>query len=184
MSACYPMVAIAGSFSASPAEFKVSDLSVGQKVERFLYVKNKEDYPQAFIISIQDAPDDNRRDGYEELPDNDWIEFDHESVIVDAHSSVPVTVYVDIPKSESWMGQKWEAWIQILCATSGMFKTVLNVRLLIDTDSELTAADTNLSTGERVALIVGGVGGVAILSAVGVWYIKKRRREQPAQQCN
>jgi len=179
MALSHPLATVAGSFSASPAEFYISGVCVGQKAERFLYVKNKEDYPQAFIISVQSAPEESRRDGYEELPDNDWIDFDRESVIVDAHSNVPVTVYVDIPKSESWIGQKWEAWIEISGATSGLFKTVLNVRLLIETDSEFSATDVNLSTGERGALIVGGVGIVAILSAVGV-YMKKRRREQPS----
>lgn len=171
-----PASAAAQGFGVSPGSIYMTDVALGQTVERTVSINNREDTPQTFAMSVETPPAGERREGYWELPDNSWITFDQKMIEVDANSSGVVTVRVQIPDEEQWKDQSWETWVKVTGAQAGLFQVVIYVRLLISTNSELPPpATTNWG-------LIGGIGGTVIVLAIaGVWYWARRRRQAAHQ---
>ena len=95
-------------FSVSPAEVHIDDLPPGETSEFALTIHNKEELSHNFTLSTFQPPEEERREGRAEFPDDSWISFSSPAIEVNANYEVKVTVTVAIPQEPEWTGKEWE----------------------------------------------------------------------------
>jgi hypothetical protein len=142
-------------FGVSPAEVHVDNLPPGEAVEFELTIHNKEETAHNFTIATFQPPEEERREGRAEFPDNSWISFSSTEIEVAAKSEADVTVAVAIPLEQKWAGGDWEIWLGIAAESS-----------------DLLAARSN------IGLVAGIVVGIVLLGCGGYYYFRRKVRSQ------
>ena len=167
-----PFPAQAQSFSVSPAEVEIDNLSPGEEVEFNLTIRNKDTVNHTFILTTYNPDKSQRRQGRAEFPDESWVSFP-QRVEVKANSTTGARVKVTIPSNQKWAGKDWEIWLGAAPESSELLSVKLYVRLLVSTSQEV-------ELGSNIGLIVGIAIGVLLLS-YGIYYSRRKAEPKHAQ---
>jgi hypothetical protein len=154
-------------FSVSPTEVNVANLPAGGAAEFGLTIRNQDETATIFVVSAFQPPEEERRAGYSEWPDDSWISFSPQEVEVGAHSEVEVRVTVAVPEGPEWVGRDWEIWLGVAAVSDELLAVKPCVRLLVSTQ---VAADAG-----RYAGLVVGIAAGAILIGYGIYYYARRK---------
>jgi hypothetical protein len=157
-------------FGVSPAEVRIDNLPPGEAIEFGLTIHNKDEIAHVFTFTTFQPPEEERREGRTEFPDDSWISFSSPEIEVLANSSANVTVTVAIPQEQKWASQDWETWLGVTAESSDLLGVKLHVRLLVSTNSVVGGkSNIALFAGIAVAIVLLGYGG----------YYYFRRRTKP-----
>jgi hypothetical protein len=155
-------------FSVSPAEVSIDNLPLGEAAEFELTIHNKEEIAHNFTIATFQPPEEERREGRAEFPDDSWISFSSQEIEVAAKSEANVTVTVAIPQEQKWAGEDWEIWLGVAAESSALLAVRLDVRLLVSTSG------TRFNAG----LVVGIVVGIVLLGCGSYYYFRRKARPE------
>jgi len=158
-------------FSVSPTEVKIDNLPLGESAEFELTIYNKDELVHVFTFTIFQPPEEERREGRAELPDDSWISFASPNIEVPAKSAANVTVTVAIPQEQKWTGEDWETWLGVAAESSDLLAIRLYVRLLVSTSAAMEA-------GVNAGLVVGIVVGIILLGYGGYYYFRRKTKPQ------
>jgi hypothetical protein len=154
-------------FSVSPAEVKIDNLPPGESTDFDLTIHNKNEVAHFFTFTTFQPPEEERREGRAEFPEDSWISFSPQEIEVTVKSEANVTVRVAIPREQKWAGQDWEAWLGVAAESSDMLGVKLYVRLLVSTNP---AAGGKSNIG-----LLAGIGVAIVLLGCGGYYYFKRK---------
>ena len=158
-------------FSVSPAEVHIDNLPPGEAEEFELTIHNKNEIAHNFTIATFRPPEEERREGRAEFPDNSWISFSSTEIEVAAKSEAKVTVTVAIPREQKWAGDDWEIWLSVAAESSDLLAVRLYVRLLVSTSAAIAARS-------NAGLVAGIVVGIVLLGCGGYYYFKRKARPE------
>jgi hypothetical protein len=156
------------SFSISPAEVHIDNLSPGEAAEFELTIHNKEELAHNFTIAAFQPPEEERREGRAEFPDDSWISFSSQEIEVAANSAADVMVTVAIPLEQKWAGGDWEIWLGAAAESSDLLAVKLYVRLLVSTSRAKSNA----------GLIAGIIVGTVLLGWGGYYYFRRKAKPE------
>jgi len=155
-------------FSVSPAEVHIDNLPPGEAAEFELTIHNKEKLAHNFTIATFQPPEEDRREGRAEFPDDSWISFPSQEIEVASNSEANVTVTVAIPREQQWAGGDWEIWLGVAAESSDLLAVKLYVRLLVSTTG------TKFNAG----LVAGIIVGIVLLGCGGYYYFRRKTRPE------
>jgi hypothetical protein len=144
-------------FGVSPAEVKIDDLPLGEATEFKLTIHNKDDVAHVFTFTTFQPPEEERREGRTEFPDDSWISFSPSGIEVPANFEANVTVTVAIPQEQKWADKDWETWLGVAAESSDLLGVKLYVRCLVSTVGG--KSNIGLFAGIAVAIVLLGYGG-------------------------
>ena len=156
-------------FSVSPAEVHIDDLPPGETAEFELTIHNKEELAHNFTFTTFQPPEEERREGRDEFPDDGWISFSSPEIEVASNSEANATVTVAIPWEQQWAGEEWEIWLGVTAESSDLLALRLYVRLLVSTNP---AAEARSNAG----LVAGIIVGIVLLGYGGYYYFRRKAR--------
>jgi len=139
-------------------------LSPGEAAEFELTIHNKEELAHNFTIATFQPPEEERREGRTESPDDSWVSFSSQEIEVDANSEANVTVTVAIPREQKWAGRDWEIWLGVAAESRDLLAVRLDVRLLVSTSG----------TTSNAGLVAGIVVGIVLLGCGGYYYFRRK----------
>ena len=152
-------LAQAFSFSISPAEVHIDDLPPGDTSEFALTIHNKEELVYNFTLTTFQPPEEERREGRAEFPDDSWISFSSPAIEVAMNSEATVTVTVAIPREPEWAGKEWETWLGVTAEYRDLLAVQLYTRLLVSTPpAPVARPDTGLIVGIVIGIVLFGCG--------------------------
>lgn len=166
-----PAIVQAQSFSVSPVEIEIDNLSPGEVTQFNLTIHNKEDVNHVFALTTYNPGESERREGRAEFPDESWISFSPQSVEVEANSEAKAKVTVTVPPNQKWASKDWEIWLRVAPEEREFLVVNYYIRLLVSTGEEVEA-------GTNVGLIVGIPVGILLVACV-VYYFYFRRKAKP-----
>jgi len=166
-----PATVQAQSFSVSPVEIEIDNLSPGGVTQFNLTIHNREDVNHVFALTTYNPGKSERREGRVEFPDDSWISFSPQSVEVKANSEARTEVTVTVPPNQKWTGKDWEIWLRVAPEEREFLVVNYYIRLLVSTGEEVEA-------GTNVGLVVGIPVGILLLGCV-VYYFYFRRKAKP-----
>ena len=164
-----PSVAQAQSFSVSPAEVEINNLSPGEETEFSLIIRNKDTVSRTFMLSTHNPKASQRREGRGEFPDSSWISFSPQQIEVAAGSGGAVKAKVAIPASQKWADKDWEIWLGVKPKTSDLLVVNYYIRLSISTGS-------SVESSSNIGLLAGIAVGVILLTG-GIYYFRRKARQ-------
>ena len=164
-----PSFTLAQGFSVSPAEVHIDDLPPGETAEFELTIHNKEELAHNFTFATFQPPEEERREGRTEFPDDSWISFSSPEIEVLANSEANVTVSVAIPREQEWAGEDWETWLGVAAESSDLLAVKLYVRLLVSTNPAMEARS-------NAGLVAGIVAGIILLGCGGYYYFRRKTK--------
>jgi hypothetical protein len=135
-------------------------------VEFELTIHNKDEIAHNFTVTTFPPPEEERREGSAEFPDDSWISFSSPRIEIPANSQANVTATVAIPRDQKRTGEHWETWVAVNAESSDLLSVKLYVRLLVSTSG--TRFNVGLVAGIAVAIVLLGYGGY--------YYFKRRAR--------
>lgn len=144
-------------FGVSPAEVRINDLPPGETAEFNLTIHNKDEIAHNFTFTTFQPPEEERRAGRAEFPDDSWISFSSPEIEIAANSEANVTVTVGIPQEQKWTSQDWEIWLGVASESSDLLGVKLYVRCLVSTVGG--KSNIGLFAGIAVAIVLLGYGG-------------------------
>jgi hypothetical protein len=144
-------------FGVAPAEVKIDNLPPGETTEFELTIHNKDEIAHVFTFTTFQPPEEERREGRAEFPDDSWISFSSPGIEVAANSEANVTVTVAIPQEQKWAGEDWETWLGVAAESSDLLSAKLYVRCLVSTVGG--KSNIGLFAGIAVAIVLLGYGG-------------------------
>jgi len=139
-------------------------LPPGEAAEFELTIHNKEELAHNFTIATFQPPEEERREGRTEFPDDSWVSFSSQEIEVDANSEANVMVTVAIPREQKWAGRDWEIWLGVAAESRDLLAVRLDVRLLVSTSG----------TTSNAGLVAGIVVGVILLGYGGYYYFRRK----------
>jgi hypothetical protein len=163
----FPSPAQAQGFSISPAVVHIDNLPPGEAAEFELTIHNKEELAHNFTITTFQPPEEERREGRAEFPDDSWISFSSQEIGVAANSEANVTVAVAIPREQKWAGEDWEIWLGVAAESRNLLAVKLYARLLVSTNPIVEARS-------NAGLVAGIVVGVILLGYGGYYYFRRK----------
>jgi len=158
-------------FSVAPAEVHIDNLLPGGAAEFELTIHNKEELAHNFTIATFQPPEEDRRKGRTEFPDDSWISFSSQEIEVAANYEANVTVRVAIPREQKWTGGDWEIWLGVAAESSDLLAVRLYVRLLVSTNPAVEARS-------NAGLVAGIVVGIILLGCGGYYYFRRKARPE------
>jgi hypothetical protein len=151
-------------FGVSPGEVRIDDLPPGETAEFELAIHNKDEIAHVFNFTTFQPPEEERREGRTEFPDDSWISFSSPGIEVAAKSEANVTVTVAIPQEQKWAGQDWETWLGVAAESSDLLSAKLYVRCLVSTER-----------GKSNIVLFAGVAVVIVLLGYSSYYYLRRK---------
>ena len=148
----------------SPGEVRIDGLPPGETAEFNLTIYNKDEIAHTFTFSTFPPPEEERREGRAEFPDDSWISFSSPGIKVAANSEAIVTVTIAIPQEQKWAGQDWETWLGVAAESSDLLSAKLYVRCLVST-----------AEGKSNIALFAGVAVVTVLLGYGSYYYLRRK---------
>jgi len=169
-----PSLALAQDFAfgVSPTEVQIANIPPGQAVEFELSIRNKDEAPHIFTIAPFHPPEDKRREGRAQFPDDSWISVSPREIELPAGSESSITVAIAIPPGQEWASHDWEIWLGVVAQSDDLLALELYVRLLVSTGPAA-------QTGSDTRLVAGTVAGLLLLGGI-VYYHRIRRKAGPA----
>ena len=158
-------------FSVSPAEVHIDNLPPGEAAEFELTIRNKEELARNFTIAAFQPPEEERREGRAEFPDDSWISFSSQEIEVAANSETNVKVTVAIPREQKWAGEDWEIWLGVAAESSDLLAVRLYVRLLVSTNP-------TMETRSNAGLVAGIIVGIILLGCGAYYYFRCKARPE------
>jgi hypothetical protein len=158
-------------FGVSPAEVRIDNLAPGEATEFELTIHNKEETAHNFTIATFRPPEEERREGRTEFPDDSWISFSSTEIEVAAKSEASVTVTMVIPREQKWAGGDWETWLGIAAESRDLLAVRLYVRLLVSTSAAIAARS-------NAGLVAGIVVGIVLLGCGGYYYFRRKAKPE------
>jgi hypothetical protein len=147
-------------FSVSPAEVHIDNLPLGKATEFKLTIHNKDEITHVFTFTTFQPPEEERREGRAEFPDDSWISFPLQEIEVPANFAANVTVTIAIPQEQKWAGEDWEIWLGVAAESGDLLSVKLYVRLLVSTNPLLGGKpNAGFFAGIAVAIVLLGYGG-------------------------
>jgi hypothetical protein len=164
----FPAMVQAKSFSVSPVEVEIDNLSPGEVTQFNLTIHNKEDVNHVFALTTYNPGESERREGRAEFPDNSWISFSPQNVEVGANSEARTEVTVTVPPNQKWAGKDWEIWLRVAPEEREFLVVNYYIRLLVSTGEKVEA-------GTNVGLVVGIPVGILLVACVGYYFHFRRK---------
>ena len=158
-------------FSVSPAEVHIDNLPPGEAEEFELTIHNRNEIARNFTIATFRPPEEERREGRAEFPDDSWISFTFQEIEVTAKSEVSVTVTVAIPREQKWAGEDWEIWLGVAAESSDILAVRLYARLLVSTEPVV-------GTKPNAGLVAAIVVGIVLFGCGGYYYFRRKARPE------
>jgi hypothetical protein len=158
-------------FSISPAEVHIDDLPPGETSEFELTIHNKEELAHNFTLTTFQAPEEERREGRAEFPDDSWISFSSPDIEVAANSEATVTVTITIPAETKWAGKEWETWLGVTAESRDILAVRLYTRLLVSTTPVV-------GTRPNAGLVIGIIVGTVLFGFGSYYYYRHRARSK------
>jgi hypothetical protein len=143
-------------FSVIPAEVHIDNLLPGETTEFKLTVSNKDKVTRVFTLTTFQPPEEERRKGRTEFPDDSWISFSPPDITLGPSSQGNVTVMVAIPQGQKWAGRDWEIWLGVTPESSDLLAAKLYVRLLVSTSG--MRFEAGLVAAIAAAIVLLGYG--------------------------
>jgi len=168
----FPATVQAQSFSVSPVEIEIDNLSPGGVTQFNLTIHNKEDVNHVFALTTYNPGESERREGRDAFPDGSWISFSPQSVEVGANSEAKVKVTVSVPPNQRWAGKDWEIWLRVAPEEREFLVVNYYIRLLVSTGEEVEASS-------NMGLIVGIGVGILLVACVVYYFRRKAKPEHP-----
>jgi len=166
-------------FEVSPGSFTVRDappLGKTYLIEQKIAVRNRVNEMRIFTLSVRTPPEDNVTEGYDAIPNENWIILMPMYMEIDENSSDLAEIMFDIPRWENLTNQRWEAWIAVRRAA--LPGEVLEIELVCKMKI-ITAAELQPLTGGTslwtIAIIAVVVGAAAVIIGAWVWSRRKAR---------
>jgi hypothetical protein len=158
-------------FSVSPAEVSIDNLPPAEAAEFELTIHNKDDIAHVFTFTTFQPPEEERREGRTEFPDDSRISFSYQEIEVAANSEANVTVTLAIPREQKWAGGDWETWLGVAAESSDLLAVKLYVRLLVSTKPVVEAMS-------NAGLVTGIVVGIILLGCGGYYYFRRKVKSE------
>jgi len=146
-------------------------LPPGEAAEFEMTIHNKEELAHNFTIATFQPPEEDRREGRTEFPDDSWISFSSPRIEMPAKSEANVTVTTAIPREQKWAGEDWEIWLGVAAESSDLLAVRLYVRLLVSTSPAIEARS-------NAGLVAGIVAGTVLLGCGGYYYFRRKTRPE------
>lgn len=157
-------------FGVSAAEVRIEDLAPGETTEFTLTVSNKNNVTRVFTLTTFQPPEEERRAGRTQFPDDSWIGFSPPEIRLAPSSQGNVTVTVAIPQEQQWAGREWELWLGVTRESSDLLAAKLYVRLLVSTSG----------TRFNIGLVAAIAAAIVLLGYASYHYF--RHRAKPKSQ--
>jgi hypothetical protein len=141
-------------------------LSPGEAAEFELTIHNKDEIAHNFTIATFQPPEEDRREGRTEFPNDSWISFSSPEIEVPANSQANITVAVAIPPERKWAGGDWEIWLGVAAESPDLLAVRLYARLVVSTSG----------TRSNAGLVTGIVVGVILLGCGGYYYFRRKTK--------
>jgi len=103
-------------FEVSPGSFTVRDAPpFGEPylVEQKIAVWNRVNEMRIFTLSVRTPPEDEVTEGFDPIPNGNWIILTPAYIEIEGNSSDIVEIFLNIPRWENLTSQRWEAWIGV-----------------------------------------------------------------------
>ena len=142
----------------------IDNLPPGEATEFELTIHNKNEVAHVFTITTFQPPEEERRAGRTEFPDDSWVSFSSQEIEVAAKAEANVTVRVAIPQEQKWAGEEWETWLGVAAESSDMLGLKLYVRCLVST-----------AGGKPNIGLLAGIAVAIVLLGYGSYYYFKRK---------
>jgi hypothetical protein len=158
-------------FSVSPSEISIDNLPPGDAAEFELTIYNKDEIAHNFTLTIFQPPEEERREGKTEFPEDSWISLSPQELEVAANAEAEITAMVAIPRDQEWTGKDWETWLGVAAASSDLLTVKLYVRLLVSTPSAV-------ETRSNAPLVAGIIVGIVLLGYGGYYYFRRKAKSE------
>jgi hypothetical protein len=158
-------------FSVSPSEVSIDNLPPGDAAEFELTIYNKDEIAHNFTLTIFQPPEEERREGKTEFPEDSWISLSSQEIEVAANAEAEITARVVIPRDQKWTGKDWETWLGVAAASSDLLTVKLYVRLFVSTPSALEARS-------NVPLVAGIIVGIVLVGYGGYYYLRRKAKSE------
>ena len=143
----------------------------GEAAEFELTIHNKDEIAHNFTIATFQPPEEERREGRAESPDDSWISFSPPEIGVPANSEANVTVTVAIPREQKWADEDWEIWLGVAAESPDLLAVRLYSRLLVSTTPAMEARS-------NAGLVAGIVVGIVLLGCGGYYYFRRKAKPE------
>ena len=154
-------------FSISPSEVHIANLPPGETSEFELTIHNKQELAHNFTLTTFQPPEEERRDGRAEFPDDSWISFSSLEIEVAANSEATAIVTVTIPREPKWAGKEWETWLGVTAESSDLLAVRLYTRLSVSTTPAVGARPD-------AGIVIGIVVGIVLFGCGSYYYYRRR----------
>ena len=146
----------------------IDNLPPGEATEFELTIHNKDEAAHVFTITTFQPPEEERKEGRTEFPDDSWISFSSPEIELAANSEANVTITVAIPREQKWAGEDWEIWLGVAAESRDLLAVRLDVRLLVSTSG----------TKSNSGLVAGIVVGIILLGCGGYYYFRRKVKSE------
>lgn len=170
-------------WSINPAKwtlYHVEDYEI-EPYEWPIEITNDGDAPITVKLNVKEP--EKTYEGFEPMPDLDWVQINKTTLEVPANSKMRTTVFVDIDNETEHYDQSWEFWIFAdQTAGAGNIQTDYNCRWMVKTPQEYVPVWERpgyIHWPTMIGIAVIGLGGIA---AVLVWAKngkKKKKKKMP-----
>ncbi len=127
---CLPLQALAQGLAVSPGIVKGENIPLGDRVSfGEIVIRNTADTDHLYSISVQKAV--TLKEGYEEIPDPQWIKPAISEIKIPARSTASVQLWVRIPNNQANASKNYEGWVVVSEKAGGAVAVAVAVRILL-----------------------------------------------------
>jgi hypothetical protein len=164
-----------------PAEFTAVDVlpsGTPYRLERRLVVVNKDNNPRIFILSVRAPLANELREGFDPIPNENWIILMPALLEVGENSWGEVEIWTKIPRWENLTDQRWQASISVkrelieALGETAELEVIVVAKFITTEELPPLPPAIPLST----ILLGVGVGTAAVIIGVWAWSRRKGRR--------
>ncbi|MFH1777381.1 MAG: hypothetical protein ABH952_07485 [Candidatus Omnitrophota bacterium] len=109
--------AFAGGLNTTFGEVLVENLRLGEpysmekEAKVPLIINNTSGYKVDLKIDVLAPEESELKEGYEPIPDINWIEITEKEFIIEPDKSIKTDVIITIPDDKKYLGKKYQVWI-------------------------------------------------------------------------
>jgi len=171
-------------WSINPAKWTLYHVE-DYEIEPYVWpieLTNDGDSPITVKLSVKEP--EKLYDGYEVLPDFDWVEINETTMEIPANSKMRTDIYINIENESANYGKNWEFWIFAdQTAGAGNIQTDYNCRWMVKTPERyvpIWERPGYIHWPTVAAIAIAGMGGIA---AIIIWAknSKKNKKKTPTK---